>query len=295
MRKNLKSFLNYFLKICLLCVSDITWAKETTLKMAIIGLVSSLAGFVKVRYLIDKAIIDNIVFRCHYRVTSAILFLCCIIVTANNLIGKTMPILEEWHNFSFWKWIESLKFCFVPVKVIQSVALMMELCLDMWSTHTVGSHTLLLCLISKASQRDHMWLTLAWETMLTMRMPHVITPTTSGFHSCSSSRSVSQNIDKSCDQCWALFFKMCFHFQGILFYVPHWIWKNWEEGKVRMISDGMRGAMIGPKENRRDKVNRLVQYIMDTLHMHNFYAAGYFLCEALNFANVVCMKYYEKV
>lgn len=56
--------------------------------MAIIGLVSSLAGFVKVRYLIDKAIIDNIVFRCHYRVTSAILFLCCIIVTANNLIGQ---------------------------------------------------------------------------------------------------------------------------------------------------------------------------------------------------------------
>lgn len=45
--------------------------------------------------------------------------------------------------------------------------------------------------------------------------------------------------------------------------------------------------MIGPKENRRDKVSRLVTYIMDTLHMHNFYASGYFICEALNFANVV--------
>lgn len=55
--------------------------------MAVFGLVSAVAGFVKVRYLIDKAIIDNMIFRCHYRITSAILFVCCIIVTANNLIG----------------------------------------------------------------------------------------------------------------------------------------------------------------------------------------------------------------
>lgn len=57
--------------------------------MTVFGLVSSVAGFVKVRYLIDKAVIDNMVFRMHYRITSAILFLCCILVTANNLIGKS--------------------------------------------------------------------------------------------------------------------------------------------------------------------------------------------------------------
>lgn len=56
--------------------------------MAVFGMVSAVAGFVKVRYLIDKAVIDNMVFRMHYRITSAILFLCCILVTANNLIGK---------------------------------------------------------------------------------------------------------------------------------------------------------------------------------------------------------------
>lgn len=56
--------------------------------MAVFGMVSAVAGFVKVRYLIDKAIIDNMIFRCHYKITSAILFVCCIIVTANNLIGK---------------------------------------------------------------------------------------------------------------------------------------------------------------------------------------------------------------
>jgi len=66
--------------------------------MAVFGLVSAVAGFVKVRYLVDKAVIDNMVFRTHYRITSAIMFLCCIIVSANNLIGKhtryvSLPLL----------------------------------------------------------------------------------------------------------------------------------------------------------------------------------------------------------
>lgn len=56
--------------------------------MSVFGMVSAVAGFVKVRYLIDKAIIDNMIFRFHYRITSALLFVSCIIVTANNLIGK---------------------------------------------------------------------------------------------------------------------------------------------------------------------------------------------------------------
>lgn len=50
----------------------------------------------------------------------------------------------------------------------------------------------------------------------------------------------------------------------------------------------MRGAMLGSKRNRVNKQKRLVQYFVDTLHMHNVYAAGYFLCEILNFINVVC-------
>lgn len=68
--------------------------------MAILGMVSAVAGFVKVRYLIDKAIIDNMIFRCHYRITSALLFVCCIIVTANNLIGKNQRSLFKELEFN---------------------------------------------------------------------------------------------------------------------------------------------------------------------------------------------------
>lgn len=63
--------------------------------MSVIGLLSGVAGFVKVRYLIDKAIIDNMIFRCHYRITSAMLFVCCIVVTANNLIGNSIGLTAE--------------------------------------------------------------------------------------------------------------------------------------------------------------------------------------------------------
>lgn len=72
-----------------------------------------------------------------------------------------------------------------------------------------------------------------------------------------------------------------------MFYIPHWIWKNWEEGKIRIISHGMRGAIIGSKDERVHREMRLVQYLYDSLHQHNSYAFGYFLCEALNFINVV--------
>lgn len=80
--------------------------------MAVFGLVSAVAGFVKVRYLVDKAVIDNMVFRAHYRITSAILFACCILVCANNLIGK-----QSWSVCSFFftancKKIRKKHFCY---------------------------------------------------------------------------------------------------------------------------------------------------------------------------------------
>lgn len=54
-----------------------------------------------------------------------------------------------------------------------------------------------------------------------------------------------------------------------------------------MITDGMRGSIVGHHEDMRDRQRRLVQYVIDTLHMHNVYATGYFLAEVLNFINVV--------
>lgn len=196
--------------------------------MAVFGLVSAVAGFVKVRYLIDKAIIDNMIFRMHYRITSAILFLCCIIVTANNLIGDPINCLSE-----------------LP------------------SGHVINTYC---------------WITYTFTLPHSIANPvgtHVAHPGLGGDYGEKRYHSYYQ---------WVPF--MLF-FQGVLFYMPHWMWKQWEEGKIRMISEGMRGAMIDTKQERQAKTDRLVQYLVETLHLHNSYAAGYFFCEILNFVNTV--------
>jgi len=193
---------------------------------------SSVAGFVKVRYLMDKAIIDNMVFRFHYRVTSAILFVSCVLVTANNLIGDPIACITDGA---------------VPGHVINTYC---------WITHTF---------------------TLPHQQGKPIGT-HVAHPGVGDF---------VQGEDETRYHSYYQWVPFMLFFQGVLFYVPHWVWKTWEEGKIRMITDGIRGAIVGPKEDRRDRLGRLVQYFIDTLHMHNVYASGYFVCEALNFLNVI--------
>ncbi|XP_066992687.1 innexin inx3 [Anabrus simplex] len=200
--------------------------------MAVFGLASAVAGFVKVRFLVDKAIIDNVVFRCHYRITSAILFLCCILCTANSLIGDPINCINDGS---------------VSGNVINTYC---------WITSTF---TL------PHQQGKHVG-------------THVAHP------------GLGNYVDEENETRYHAYYQwvpFMLFFQGILFYVPHYLWKNWEEGKIRMISDGMRGVMAATREDRKDRQSRLVQYIIDTLHLHNSYAAGYFFCEALNFVNVV--------
>lgn len=198
--------------------------------MAVFGLVSSVAGFIKVRYLIDKAIIDNMVFRCHYRLTSAVLFLCCVLVTANNLIGDPISCINDGA---------------IPGHVINTYC---------WITYT-----------------------------FTLPGQHGRPVGTSVAHSGLGNEYNQERTYHSYYQ-WVPF--MLF-FQGLLFYMPHWIWKNWEEGRMRMISDGLRGNTILGPEERKGRQGRLVRYLYDSLNTHNSYSFGYFICEALNFINVV--------
>lgn len=198
--------------------------------MAVFGLVSSVAGFIKVRYIIDKAIIDNMVFRCHYRLTSAVLFLCCVLVTANNLIGDPISCINDGA---------------IPGHVINTYC---------WITYT-----------------------------FTLPGQHGRQLGTAVAHSGLGNEYNQEQTFHSYYQ-WVPF--MLF-FQGILFYTPHWIWKNWEEGKMRMISDGLRGAMCIGTDERKGRQGRLVKYLHVSAKTHNTYSFGYFICEILNFINVI--------
>lgn len=75
--------------------------------------------------------------------------------------------------------------------------------------------------------------------------------------------------------------------KGCLFYVPHYIWKNIEDGKVSLISQGIRGMFALPPKERASRQKRLVNYILESLRTHNGYSFGYFFCEILNLVNVI--------
>ena len=55
-----------------------------------------------------------------------------------------------------------------------------------------------------------------------------------------------------------------------------------------MISEGLRGVLTMPVQERRARQERLVRYLVDSRNTHNTYAFGYFFCEFLNVLNVVC-------
>lgn len=198
--------------------------------MSVLAMVSAVAGFVKVRYLLDKAVIDNLIFRTHYRVTTAIFFLSCILVTANNLIGDPINCITDGG---------------VPEHVINTFC---------WITYTFS-------------------------------MPDRMTGKI-GTHMAHPGLGPYAPEDKRTFHSYYQWVPFMLFFQGLLFYLPHWIWKNWEDGKVRMITDGIRGSAIALNDERKERQKRLVHFFVDTLHMHNSYAYAYFFCEFLNFINV---------
>ncbi|XP_059083716.1 innexin inx3-like isoform X2 [Tigriopus californicus] len=79
-------------------------------------------------------------------------------------------------------------------------------------------------------------------------------------------------------------------FQGLLFYFPHWLWKTFEDRKLDKITSGLRGRTLSLDE-RKDQCSILVKYVTETFHMHNFYAFKYFICDILNFINVIVQIY----
>ncbi|XP_055847547.1 innexin inx3 [Episyrphus balteatus] len=198
--------------------------------MAVIGMVSAVSGFVKIRYLLDRAIIDNMVFRCHYRITTAVLFVCCIIVTANNLIGEPITCINDGA---------------IPIHVINTFC---------WITYTF---------------------TIPGQQ-------HRQIGTDVANHGLGNEFGEEKRYHSYYQ--WVPF---VLFFQGLMFYVPHWIWKNLEDGKMRMITEGLRGMVTIPEDYRKERQNRIVQYFIDSLNSHNGYSFGYFFCECLNFLNVV--------
>lgn len=84
---------------------------------------------------------------------------------------------------------------------------------------------------------------------------------------------------------------LLFLFQAVMFYIPRYLWKIWEGGKVKMLVMQLNSPILDD-EVKRDRKTMLVDYFSLNLHNHNFYAFRFFLCEVLNFVNVIGQIYF---
>ncbi|KZS13791.1 Uncharacterized protein APZ42_021190 [Daphnia magna] len=83
--------------------------------------------------------------------------------------------------------------------------------------------------------------------------------------------------------CFVLF---CCVRQAILFYVPRWLWKNWEAGKIHALMMDLDVGICSEVEKKQKK-KLLLDYLVDNLKHHNWWAYRYFFCETLALTNVV--------
>lgn len=85
--------------------------------------------------------------------------------------------------------------------------------------------------------------------------------------------------------CFVLFF------QAICFYIPRYLWKTWEGGRIKMLVMDLNCPVVND-EAKEDRKKILLDYFVENLNRHNFYAFRFFICEALNFINVFVQIYF---
>lgn len=74
--------------------------------------------------------------------------------------------------------------------------------------------------------------------------------------------------------------------QGLLFHLPYYLWKVWENGLIKAITGGLRIAVLNDQD-RIKKKEIVVEYIHDHLGCHKRYAFKYFLCEFICLINLL--------
>jgi len=85
-------------------------------------------------------------------------------------------------------------------------------------------------------------------------------------------------------------------FQAMMFYFPHWLWKQLEGGRYKLLLQGLNDPWEDKDDKEKDaekkeaKLTALVQYMQEMKnhqYEHNLWAFKLYFCELLNFVNVV--------
>ena len=78
--------------------------------------------------------------------------------------------------------------------------------------------------------------------------------------------------------------------QAVMFYIPRYLWKLWEAGRLRSLVLGLN-CPIMPENDRNQQLSLLVHYLKANFRYHNNYFYYFVFCEILNFVNVILQMY----
>ncbi|XP_056644891.1 innexin inx2-like [Diorhabda carinulata] len=79
---------------------------------------------------------------------------------------------------------------------------------------------------------------------------------------------------------------LIFGVQAVLFYLPRYLWKACEAGRLKELIGEFGGAITSDKWNQMEK-DKIVKHILDGTYVHNVYTFRYCFCEVLNLVNVI--------
>ncbi|KZS10408.1 putative Innexin inx3 [Daphnia magna] len=199
-------------------------AKRSTFNsdMSVARLLSVFATLLKVTLLQDKPVVDNAIFRLHYRFTCVFFLAASVLVTAIDLFGKPIDCIGD---------------VFPQRRVLNTYC---------WIQHTF---------------------TVPFES-------HQI-------HPCVGPPSSEKRYHSYYQ--WVPF---VLFFQGLLFYLPHWIWKQHENGIVGQLTEGRRGFDLKGRDATLWRP-LLSSYLNETMGTHGYLGVAHVTCELFNLVNAV--------
>jgi len=78
--------------------------------------------------------------------------------------------------------------------------------------------------------------------------------------------------------------------QAMMFYVPRYLWKMWEGGRLRSLVLGLNNPIMN-QADKQEQLDLLIQYLKSNFKYHNNYFYYFVFCEILNFLNVIAQMY----
>lgn len=90
---------------------------------------------------------------------------------------------------------------------------------------------------------------------------------------------------------WFKWTALVFLIQSVLFYIPHWIWKNFERGWVDSMTQDLKISDVVTSDVATQKIKLAAECFRNGKHLNTLYAAVMTLCELLNWTNVTLQLY----